>query len=338
MTWAIAASILLGTLDQVQSDGLQELPRPGVQVRQVDDSAFPEITVDFELIGDDGEPVLDARAEGFAVTESGEPVEVLRFRSPTTKTIRETTVVLVVDRSGSMNEDGRIERLREAVAAFLEARPEGSRVAVVAFGSEVEVIAPFTVESEPVRTAVNRLRPGGGTRFYDAVAGAVEILDGEPGRRAIVALTDGEDTSSETPPGAAIRLAAEAGLPIYTVGVGSQALIAGEDLRALAEATRGSYFEADDAEGLSAVYVEIARSMNQSYSLTYRTNRELADGTLRPIAVSYLARPDLVGAAEIYIPGMVVPARGWSPLFLGLVAALGLLAWRPRLGRRRIGP
>ena len=49
-----------------------------------------------------------------------------------------------------------------------------------------------------VRSAVSALRSGGATRFYDAVAEALELLDHETGRRAVLALTDGEDTFSRS--------------------------------------------------------------------------------------------------------------------------------------------
>ena len=66
----------------------------------------------------------------------------------------------------------------------------------------------------------------------------------------------------------------------------------------------------------------------------YRTDRKLPDGTLRPVRVSYRASKK-VGVAKVFIPGMVVPAAGWSPLFLALVATLTVLAILPgQLARR----
>lgn len=303
-----------------------------VIVRQVEESAFPKITLDFEVKRADGSAILDAKQEEFAVQEYGEPVTIESFQSPISREFRPTTVVLVLDRSGSMSQEGRMRSLKRAVAAFLEQQPAGSRVAVIAFGSEVGLICPFTEDPERVQSAVDELQPFGATRFYDAVIAALEMIGAEDGRRAVVAMTDGADTSSIQPLDEAILTARRAGLPVHTVGVGTEELIESGDLRSLAEETRGRYFPARDADQLRSIFEEIARSLKQSYTLTYQSNRTLPDGTLRPITIVYRSRPASTGQAAVYIPGMVVPARGWSPLFVGLVAVLGILmilpAWR----------
>ncbi len=70
--------------------------------------------------------------------------------------------------------------------------------------------------------------------------------------------------------------------------------------------------------------------------LTYQTDRKLPDGTLRPVRISYRGS-QAVGETAVFIPGMVVPAGGWSPLFLGILVILGTMIGLPgRLGRRRV--
>ena len=128
-----------------------------------------------------------------------------------------------------------------ARASFLTKLPEGSRVAVVGFSSEVERLCPFTTDRDRVLGAVNRLRPGGSTRFYDAVSEALVLLDEQTGRRAVLAPTDGEDTASESASlDTTIAAARRLGLPVYTLGLGTEEEIASADLRRLATATRTS--------------------------------------------------------------------------------------------------
>ncbi len=308
-----------------------------VIVRQVEEQGFPRITLDFEVKRADDSAILDAKKEEFEVREYGEPVAIESFRSPISREFRPTTVVLVLDRSGSMNEEHRMRSLKRAVTAFLEQQPAGSRVAVIAFGSEADLICPFTEDRGRVQSAVDELRPFGSTRFYDAVVAALEQIGEENGRRAVVAMTDGADTSSrQADLDEAIRVARRAGLPVHTVGVGSEDQIRSDDLRLLAEETRGQYFPARDADQLRGIYEEIVRSLKQSYTLTYRSNRTLPDGTLRPITIRYRTSPSTAGEAAVYIPGMVVPSRGWSPLFVGLVALLGALMILPAARRRAV--
>jgi VWFA-related protein len=305
-----------------------------VLVTGASDAKFPEIAVEFEVKRPDGSFLLDAKQADIHVTEDGRPMTILRFQAPTATERIPTTVVLVVDRSLSMEEEDRIGSLKQAVATFVKGLPKGSRVAVVAFGSEVRTICPFTSDAQQVQDAVNALEPGGATRYYDAVAEALGMLEKESGRRAVLALTDGEDTFSQTSTlDSVVTTARRLGLPVHTLGLGSEDEIESTALRRLASATRGQYYSARQAEQLKSIYEQLAERLRSTYTLMYRTDRKLPDGTLRPVRVSYRASK-IVGVAKVFIPGMVVPAAGWSPLFLALVAALTVLAIVPgQLGR-----
>jgi VWFA-related protein len=300
-----------------------------VVVTGASDSAFPEIAVDFEVRKSDGTFLVDATRDDFKVTEEGQPVEVLRLLSPTGEA-RPITVVLVVDHSLSMEEEDRIGGLKSAVSTFLKGLPKGSRVAVVAFGSTIDKICPFTDDFARVQQTVNALKPAGATRYYDAVAESLELLNHESGRRAVLAMTDGEDTFSQTATldtviGAARRL----GLPVHTLGLGSEDEIESDALRNLAVSTRGQYYPARQADQLRTIYEELAQRLRSSYTLVYRSDRKIPDGTLRPVRVVYRTS-ERAGETAVFIPGMVVPAAGWSRLFLGLVSGLVLLAWLPK--------
>jgi VWFA-related protein len=308
-----------------------------VVVTGASDAQFPEISVDFEVKKPDGSFVVDARKEDFRVTEDGRDVEVLRLLSPVGEA-RPITVVLVVDRSRSMEEEDRIGGLKRAVATFLRGLPRGSRVAVIAFGSEVELISPFTEDFGRVQETVDRLRPAGATRYYDAVAESLELIRGESGRRAVLALTDGEDTFSQHATlDSVIAAARRLGLPVHTLGLGSEDEIESDALRQLASSTRGQYYPARQADQLRTIYQELAERLRSSFTLVYRSDRAIPDGTLRPVRVSYRASQS-AGETAVFIPGMVVPAAGWSRLFLALVAILIVLAAAPGLASRRLRP
>jgi VWFA-related protein len=308
-----------------------------VVVTGASDAAFPEIAVDFEVKRPDGSFVLDARREDLRVTEDGREVEVLRLLTPAGEA-RPITVVLVVDRSLSMEEEDRIGGLKRAVATFLRGLPRGSRVAVIAFGSEVQKVCPFTDDFARVQETVDGLSPAGATRYYDAVAESLELLRNETGRRAVLALTDGEDTFSQSATlDTVVAAARRLGLPVHTLGLGSEDEIESDALRRLATSTRGQYYPARQADQLRTIYQELAERLRSSFTLIYKTDRVLPDGTLRPVRVSYRTSRQ-AGETAVFIPGMVVPAPGWSRLFLVLVVVLGLLSAAPGLlARRRQG-
>lgn len=340
----IATMILLGALARpalaLQREKGQDIPPEGparynVQVTGVSEKEFPRITVQFEVVLPDGTYIRDARRQDVRVTEEGREVPILDFQAPVTTERIPTTLVLVVDRSGSMTNEDRIGGLKRAVAAFLEKLPAGSRVALVSFASDVDRLSPFTTDLDRVRAAVDELHADGSTRFYDAVARALDLLEGQPGRRAVLALTDGEDTASESADlSSVIDAARRLGLPVYTLGLGSEREIRGDELRRLADATQGRYYTARRADKLRAIYEQIAERIGSNYMLTYQTNRPVSDGTLRPIRIAFRGDSASVETA-VFIPGMVVPAGGWSPLFLGLATALAALLLVPSHTLRR---
>ncbi len=265
---------------------------PAVAVTGVSDKAFPRITVQFEVKQADGTYLRDAKRDEFRVTEDGREVPIVEFLAPVTSELIPTTLVLVVDRSGSMRNEDRIGGLKRAVASFLEKLPPGSRVALVSFASEVDRLSGFTTDLASVRAAVDELQADGSTRFYDAVARSLELLEGQSGRRAVLALTDGEDTASQDADlESVVATARRFGLPVYTLGLGSEGEIHSRELRRLADETRGQYYPAQRADQLRAIYEQIAERIGSSYVLTYQTERPLPDGTLRPIRVTYRPRP-----------------------------------------------
>ncbi|WP_435010907.1 vWA domain-containing protein [Tundrisphaera lichenicola] len=327
--WSRMVAILVAMSGLMGADG------PSVVVTQPDESKFPEITVYFEVKQPDGSFILDARRDEFRVAEDGQDRPILRFEAPESIEARPTTVVLVVDHSGSMEQEDRIGGMKRAVATFLEGLPSSSKVAVVAFSSEVELICPFTSDFGRVQASVDLLEAGGATRYYDAVSEALELLAEQTGRRAVLALTDGQDARSlSSNLRSAIKKAKELGLPVHTLGLGDENEIAVGALERLADETRGQHYLARDVDQLRAIYEEIARRLGSSYSLTYRTDRVVKDGTLRPIQISY-AKAAQAAETAVFIRGMVVPAPGWSRLFLSLLAGLGLLATLPGILRHR---
>jgi Ca-activated chloride channel homolog len=308
---------------------------PKVVVTQPDESKFPEITVYYELKRPDGSFVLDARRDEFQVSEDGQTRPILGFEAPQSTELRPTTLVLVVDRSLSMEQEDRIGALKRSVAAFLKGFPRGSRVAVIAFCNKIELICPFTTDYAKVQAAVDAIELDQGTRYYDAVASALELLGEMSGRRAVLALTDGEDNVSLqfTLP-TVIARARSLGLQVHTLGLGEEREIAVDVLARLATETRGQHYLARDADQLRKIYEEIARRVGNSYSLTYATDRKVPDGTLRPIRIVYQkGNQAQTGETSVFVRGMVVPAAGWSGLFLGLLAALLILSRLPHLNR-----
>ena len=286
---------------------------------------FPRIAVQFEVRRPDGSFLLDATRDEFRVTEEGKDVEVARFPAP-----RTTRGDPHHHGAGGrpQREHGAREpdrALKQAVASFLEKLPEGSRVAVVGFGSEVERLA----RSRPTATGARRReppRPGGCDPLLRRRGRArhARRTDRPPGRACLdrrrghgQPIGQSRHRDRRRAGGWACRSTRSAWEPRKR----SPAPTSG----GWPTSTRGQYYPARNADQLRAIYETIADRIGASYSLVYESDRRLPDGTLRPVRIFHRGSSQ-AGETAVFIPGMVVPAGGWSPLFLGLLTVLAALA------------
>jgi Ca-activated chloride channel family protein len=195
----------------------------------------------------------------------------------------EAVVMLAIDVSRSMTAtDVSPSRMESAVAAahdFIEGIPKGFRVGLVAFDDEARILATPTLEHQVVLDALGRLQPGRGTAAGDAIDASLDaiatVLDPTASAdtkqdfaATIVLLSDGATTSGQDP-NVAARKAADAGVPVTTIAYGTDSgtvEIEGEivpvpadpgAMRAIADATDGTFFEAASASELKAVYDDI---------------------------------------------------------------------------------
>lgn len=193
-----------------------------------------------------------------------------------------STVILVVDVSASMSvpdvQPTRLDAVRRAIRTFLENKPTDTRVGVVAFSVNADLVQAPTADPLAVMTAVDRLKPDGGTeisagleaahRATQETLGAALGSAQAPIPARVVLLSDGASTNT-TPYQAAADLARD-GIPVYTVGIGSAGatlVIAGVTLKAdpdeptlrqIAQTTGGTYSRAYTEDDLRAVYAGLA--------------------------------------------------------------------------------
>lgn len=205
----------------------------------------------------------------------------------------EGTVILAFDVSNSMSADDfeptRLDAAKAAAQPLVENQPPTVRIGVVAFGGSGLVVQAPTDDQAAILAAIERLRPQGGTSLgegiftsLNAIAGkalTIEQATTDEGTAAlriddfssavVVLLTDGENTEAPDPLEIA-QLAAEAGVRVYTIGVGSSegAVVEVEGfnivtqldetmLKEIASMTNGAYYRAEDEEALQAIYENV---------------------------------------------------------------------------------
>ncbi|HSF25121.1 MAG TPA: VWA domain-containing protein [Blastocatellia bacterium] len=136
--------------------------------------------------------IPDMRKEEFTIFEDGIKQEMVFFA-----TIKEPfQVVLLLDTSASTQE--KLGQIQRAAIAFVEQLQSADRVKVISFDDDIRDLNDFTSDREILRGAIERTRPGKGTRLYDAFRLALQNLRYEQGRKAIVLFTDGVDWHSNS--------------------------------------------------------------------------------------------------------------------------------------------
>jgi len=176
-----------------------------------------------------GRPLINLRAENFVLYEDGHPQQISNFAT----TDAPFEVVLLLDTSGSTRDE--LGLIRRAARAFIDALRPGDRVAVVAFnGSEdgglatVDVRLKLTSDRDVLQKALEDIGSSNGTPYYDALAKIASDIFGAPprdevrGRRAVVALTDGVDSASDTDFAEASARLQRSGVACYFIQVNTE--------------------------------------------------------------------------------------------------------------------
>src|SRR5438876_8665445 len=189
------------------------------------------VTVPTVVTDRNGRPVTGLRAENFSVFEDGRAQRVTNFAT----TGAPFEIALLLDTSGSTREE--LGLIRDAAKAFVGALRSGDRVALVAFKNApqngpavaaVEVLSPLTSDRRLLSSAIDNIGTSNGTPFYDALGRIAEQVFRDPpreevrGRRAIVALTDGVDSSSNSAYDDARVKLLRAGLACYFIQVSTE--------------------------------------------------------------------------------------------------------------------
>src|SRR5688500_4642041 len=179
-----------------------------------------------------GRPVSGLRAENFRLIEDGQLQTITNFGTAETP----FEIALLLDTSGSTRDD--VALIRSAANSFIQALRPGDRVGVVAFNTAqtvaaervatVEVLTPLTSDRDHLRTAIDNVGSSNGTPYYDALERVADSVFRNPpsdevrGRRAVVALTDGVDSASNSDFATARMKLSRAGIACYFIQVNTE--------------------------------------------------------------------------------------------------------------------
>ena len=178
----------------------------------------------------------------------------------------------------------RLSAVKHVVQDFI-ARRKGDRIGLILFGSGAYPQAPLTLDHASLSllledTGIGMAGPN--TALGDAIGLSLKLLDqAHEQQKVLILLTDGNDTSSAVPPTRAASMAAAKGVVIHTIGIGDpnaegEAQVNLGALQAIAKATGGQCFRAEDRDSLKQVYITLDRiTAHQVKTLSHQPKRDL---------------------------------------------------------------
>jgi Ca-activated chloride channel family protein len=262
-----------------------------------------------------GHPVTDLRREDFRVYDDGRPQPIAHFHGGQGLPAR---VLLLVDASGSMADERKVANARQAARFIISALGPEDQLAVAGFDSRYWGVVAFTRDREAVRRGLESITPFGSTALHDALDKAArDIASHGEGRRAVVVLTDGVDTSSEKTADEVIARSRALDVPIYAVSVVSplddprsgsflgpkragEATAASEMLARYAELSGGAAFRVSNPAGLSLAAERIASELKHQYRLGW--NPSEGPARFRPVVVRSTRKGVTVRTRSGYLP------------------------------------
>jgi VWFA-related protein len=214
-----------------------------------------------------GRPIGGLSQADFEVTDDGQRRTILDFRNE----VSPISVGVLLDSSGSMHIGGKLERAREVGHFLLSSMSEGTdEAALFVFDKVVRTVQPFTGEFDKVRSSLASVHPFGSTSLYDAIAETAQQLSTRPGRRALIVLTDGVDTSSQLTPQEVSGIASAIDMPVYVVAV-ETAATEGE-LTQLARWSGGMLHGVSNTADGSVVARQIVSELRSQYLIAFESS------------------------------------------------------------------
>ena len=195
------------------------------------------VDVPISVTDRDGKPLLDLKQENFSVFEDGKKQEIVNFFAAD----EPFEVALLLDTSGSTRAELRL--IKRAAQLFIDSLRDGDRVSIVSFNTAeekdsvtgrsatypvAEVITGLTSDRTKLSDSLQRVGTSNGTPYYDSLLKVAEDVFRDPaskrfqGRRALVALTDGVDSTSDAGFEEASQMIAGTGIATYFVHLDTQ--------------------------------------------------------------------------------------------------------------------
>lgn len=248
------------------------------------------VIVNASITSADGSNAGGLRKDQFKIFENGVEQRIEHFSAAETP----FAAVILLDTSGSMEE--RVSLARAAAVRFLDGLRESDSAAIYRFDSKISLVQPFS-NSRDIAEAAFDLKAYGMTRMNDAIyQAAVDLSKRHEKRRAIIVLSDGQDTMSGRSAEKALKSAMSADIAIYTIDMsstGDAKRVQNQGvLKNLAEKSGGTFVSTPGGAAMREAFERIVEELGVQYTLGYSPLNTNKDGKWRAIEVR-VSRPNL---------------------------------------------
>jgi VWFA-related protein len=248
----------------------------------------------------------------FAVFENGAPQEI-SFFAPVDAPF---DLVLLLDLSGSTAD--KIGLIRKSAKRFVDAARPPDRIAILTFTADIQIVSRLSSDHTALKKSIDDIeKPSGGTNFWDALRFVLEHIVGqsraENRRSAVVVMTDGVDNAL---PGVfgdgsatsfedllqIVRRSDSIVLPIYLDtekeeyrqnNLKEAYALARQQLAMLAAESGNVIYRAKKVKDLEGVYQQVIRDLSTVYSIGYRPENLVREGSWRSVTVQLVGHPEL---------------------------------------------
>jgi VWFA-related protein len=263
--------------------------------------------------------ITTLKQEDIRVTEDGQPQEIFTFARQTDLPL---SIAILIDTS--ISEERTLPAEKAAASSFVDAvlRSNKDEMAVISFTGESTLEQGLTGSAARVRSALDRVEfvppsgyigsgqvagtppisgqnqsTQGSTAIWDSIwVTSDEVLSqtSDKTRRAIILLTDGQDTSSQQKIDAAIDRAVKVDAVVYAIGIGDEYYggVNKGTLRKISERTGGRAFFPDNEIELSDAFAQIQLELRSQYLVAYTPTNRNKDGSFRRVQIE-LSNPEL---------------------------------------------
>lgn len=239
-----------------------------------------------------GKPVFGLKQQQFKIFEDGVEQEIAFFAAEETP----FAAVILLDTSGSMEE--RVSLARAAAIRFLDGLRTDDSSAIYRFDSKVTLVQKFS-GSRDIDEDIFDVKSKGMTALNDAIfLAAAELSNRTEKRRAIIVLSDGEDTFSKRSAEKALKAALAANAVIYTVDMSAVDTNGGRRtqnrgvLKNFAEKTGGMFVSTPGGAAMRDAFKSIVEDLGTQYTLAYQPSNNVKDGKWRALELR-VAKPKL---------------------------------------------